>query len=88
MYYIKDELGEKLKWLNLVNIPGKYKIYKSPKISKYEGYNETDFFILMLKTVEIPTNYNFKNIKIKDLKINNENNNIILQENMIYIYLK
>ena len=86
MYYIKDELGEKLKGLNLVNIPGKYKIYKSPEISKYEGYNETDFFILMLKTVEIPTNYNFKNIKIKDLKINNENNNIILQENMIYIF--
>ena len=36
--------------------------------------------------MEIPTNYNFKNIKIKDLKINNENNNIILQENMIYIF--
>ena len=86
MYYIKDELGEKLKGLNLVNIPENYEIYKSPKISKFQGYNETDFFILMLKTVEIPTNYNFKNMKIKDLKINKENKNIILQENMIYIF--
>ena len=86
MYYIKDELGKKLKELNLVEIPKNYEIYKSPKVSLFQGFNETDFFILMLKTVEIQTNYNFKNIKVKNLKINKENNNIILEEKMIYIF--
>ena len=51
MYYIRDTLGERLKELKLVDIPKKYRLYKSPEISLYSGFNETDFFISMLKTV-------------------------------------
>ena len=84
MYYIRDTLGERLKELKLVDIPKKYRIYKSPEISKYSGFNETDFFISMLKTVEIPMNLNFRSLKNIDIKITNCN--IKLEKDNIYIF--
>ena len=84
MYYIRDTLGERLKKLKLVDIPKKYRIYKSPEISLYSGFNETDFFISMLKTVEIPMNLNFRSLKNIDVKITNCN--IKLEKDNIYIF--
>ena len=84
MYYIRDTLGERLKELKLVDIPKKYRIYKSPEISLYSGFNETDFFISMLKTVEIPMNLNFRSLKNIDVKITNCN--IKLEKDNIYIF--
>ena len=84
MYYIRDRLGAELKKLKLVEIPKGYHIYKSPKISKFSGFHETDFLISMLKTVHIPMNFNFRSLKNEDITITNCN--ITLEKDNIYIF--
>ena len=81
MYYVKENLAEKLIKLNLVDITKPYKIKKVPH--KY-GYNETDLIISMKENVEIESNFNFRTITIGDIKF--DKNKITLEKGVNYLF--
>ena len=84
MYYIKNNVAKDLIKLDLVEIPKPYILANPPDKDKYSGYNETDFIIHMLKTVEIESNINFREIVNHELKV--EKNKIILEKDKNYIF--
>ena len=76
---------DKLKELDLIEIPKSYKVVDSSDFNKtFYGYNETDLIIYMLKTVKIQFNYNFRKIINNDLNI--IGNKLILEKGKNYIF--
>ena len=84
IYYIKNELAEKLIKLKIIDIPEPYILPPSTNDKIFHGYNENDLIITMLKDVKIDENYGFNEIINGNLK--REEKRIILEKGKTYIF--
>ena len=85
MYYLKRSSTEKLIKMKIIKTPRLYSLSDN-KDDEYEGFNEVDISITMLKDVKLHENNNFVNMKIKNNNYDIKNRDIIFKRNHTYIF--